>query len=378
MSQQYSGYGQQQQQQRQNLFQVWMGDLLPSWEEDTIRQIWLSVDPSLSEKIHSIRVIKDKTPNLAKLNNNPGYCFLRFTDYDTANELITNYQGKPIPNHKDKFFKLNWASSHTQNQQQQQGYQNTQDSSNRTQENSIFVGDLAQGVTDTMLLDAFKKNYPSAFSARIMIDSQTGKTRGFGFVKFRDIQELNKALIEMQGFVLNGRPIRVSTAGRSTSNTNGGQLKQSVQQSSTAPSSSGSQSYGFGNRLVIPPLPLAPPLNPASDPNNTALSVTNIDELTEQKELWEYFQPFGKIVLFKQTSKGSAIVVYADRLGAELAVREMNGCQVGFSRIVVKWGESPVKPPENNSDYPLTKDNVQNEFQLNENFLKNRNYDLIL
>ncbi|KAK7251619.1 hypothetical protein RIF29_34965 [Crotalaria pallida] len=52
---------------------------------------------------------------------------------------------------------------------------------------NIFVGDLSPEVTDATLFACFSV-YPSCSDARVMWDQKTGRSRGFGFVSFRNQQ----------------------------------------------------------------------------------------------------------------------------------------------------------------------------------------------
>ena len=65
----------------------------------------------------------------------------------------------------------------------------------------IFVGDLGNEVSDDALLRAFSR-YPSLLKARVVRDKKTKKTKGFGFVSFKDPQDYLKAMREMHGMLL--------------------------------------------------------------------------------------------------------------------------------------------------------------------------------
>ena len=62
----------------------------------------------------------------------------------------------------------------------------------------IFVGDLGNEVSDDALLRAFSR-YPSLNKARVVRDKRTKKTKGYGFVSFKDPQDYLKAMREMNG-----------------------------------------------------------------------------------------------------------------------------------------------------------------------------------
>lgn len=62
----------------------------------------------------------------------------------------------------------------------------------------LFCGDLGNEVNDDVLTRAFNK-YPSFQKARVVRDKRSGKTRGFGFVSFKDSQDYIRAMREMNG-----------------------------------------------------------------------------------------------------------------------------------------------------------------------------------
>jgi len=72
----------------------------------------------------------------------------------------------------------------------------------------LFCGDLGNEVNDDVLTRAFNK-YPSFQKARVVRDKRSGKTRGYGFVSFRDSQDYIKAMREMNGKYVGNRPIKL-------------------------------------------------------------------------------------------------------------------------------------------------------------------------
>ncbi len=75
----------------------------------------------------------------------------------------------------------------------------------------LFVGSLAWATNDVGLRSAFEK-FGEVLEAKVVVDRDTGRSRGFGFVTFADGEAANKATAEMDGAELDGRPIRVSEA----------------------------------------------------------------------------------------------------------------------------------------------------------------------
>ncbi|KAK6636778.1 hypothetical protein RUM43_010441 [Polyplax serrata] len=72
----------------------------------------------------------------------------------------------------------------------------------------IFCGDLGNDVTDEVLTRAFNK-YTSFLKAKVVRDKRTNKTKGFGFVSFKDPQDFIKAMKEMNGRYVGSRPIKL-------------------------------------------------------------------------------------------------------------------------------------------------------------------------
>ena len=77
--------------------------------------------------------------------------------------------------------------------------------------NKIFVGSLSWGTSDQMLNEAFAA-FGTISEAKVILDRETGRSRGFGFVTFDDDGAVEKAVAGMDGQELDGRSIRVNEA----------------------------------------------------------------------------------------------------------------------------------------------------------------------
>ncbi|MBW0498133.1 hypothetical protein O181_037848 [Austropuccinia psidii MF-1] len=75
----------------------------------------------------------------------------------------------------------------------------------------LFVGDLAPEVSDDGLAAAFSK-WPSFVKARVVRDKVTTKSKGYGFVSYKDPEDFMKAWKEMNGKYVGSRPIKISKA----------------------------------------------------------------------------------------------------------------------------------------------------------------------
>ncbi|MBN3315407.1 RBM42 protein, partial [Atractosteus spatula] len=72
----------------------------------------------------------------------------------------------------------------------------------------IFCGDLGNEVNDDILGRAFSR-YPSFLKAKVVRDKRTGKTKGYGFVSFKDPNDYVRAMREMNGKYVGSRPIKL-------------------------------------------------------------------------------------------------------------------------------------------------------------------------
>ena len=74
------------------------------------------------------------------------------------------------------------------------------------------MGDLDNSVTEEKLKEFFEEKYKSVVSAKIVIDNITKLGKGYGFVKFSNHDESIKAINEMNGKYLCGKPIKTNQA----------------------------------------------------------------------------------------------------------------------------------------------------------------------
>ncbi|KAG2267041.1 hypothetical protein Bca52824_074120 [Brassica carinata] len=64
----------------------------------------------------------------------------------------------------------------------------------------LFVGGLSWGTDDQSLREAFS-NFGEVIDSKVIVDRETGRSRGFGFVNFPDESAANAAILEMDGKV---------------------------------------------------------------------------------------------------------------------------------------------------------------------------------
>ncbi len=77
--------------------------------------------------------------------------------------------------------------------------------------NKLYVGNLAYSVRDDSLQQAFAQ-FGTVTSAKVMMDRETGRSKGFGFVEMGSDAEAQAAINGMNGQPLEGRAIVVNEA----------------------------------------------------------------------------------------------------------------------------------------------------------------------
>ncbi|KAF9057541.1 hypothetical protein BJ165DRAFT_1334294 [Panaeolus papilionaceus] len=222
---------------------LWWGELEPWMDEEYAKQVCnlMGWDPVNIKVPHPA-----PDPTSGQQSNNPGYCFLTFpTPAHAASVLnqVKHQQGNtgqspakaaPItmPN-STKPFVMNWASSMLAASPLATAFPATTTGTQPApaqqypKEYSIFVGDLAPETSNSDLVAVFRnpvlglrndrepkfiRPFLSCKSAKIMLDPVTGVSRGYGFVRFTDEADQQRALIEMHGLYCLSRPMRISPA----------------------------------------------------------------------------------------------------------------------------------------------------------------------
>ena len=297
--------------------------------------------------------------------SNAGYCFVDFSSPQAAAKAL-GLNGQQMPN-SSRPFKLNWASGG--------GLADRRD--DRGPEYSIFVGDLGPEVNEYVLVSLFQSRFPSCKSAKIMTDPLSGMSRGYGFVRFSDESDQQRALSEMQGVYCGNRPMRISTA---TPKNKGGPANMQMgmpggghaAHGGHAGPHGGNMGYGGGPGPGPGPMNYPPmggqyggqqPMNQFTDPNNTTVFVGGLSGYVTEDELRSFFQGFGEITYVKiPPGKGCGFVQFVQRHAAEMAINQMQGYPIGNSRVRLSWGRSqnnsgpagtPYRPAPPPPVYPM-------------------------
>jgi RNA recognition motif-containing protein len=175
-----------------------------------------------------------------------------------------------------------------------------------------------------------------------MSDPISGLSRGYGFVRFTDENEQQRALAEMQGVYCGNRPMRISTATpKNKTGGTGGPAGGPM----GAPMQGGPQMGMYNMGMGAPPMGgyygQAQPMNQFTDPNNTTVFVGGLSGYVTEDELRSFFQGFGEITYVKiPPGKGCGFVQFVQRHAAEMAINQMQGYPIGNSRVRLSWGRS--------------------------------------
>nr|VDD32090.1 unnamed protein product [Brassica oleracea] len=272
---------------------LWIGALQPWMDENYIMTVFAQTG-----EVQSAKVIRNKLTGMCE-----GYGFVEFANHAAAERVLQTYNGTQMPN-SDQTFRLNWAQAGAGERRQAEGPEYT-----------IFVGDLAPEVTDFMLAETFSSVYASVKGAKVMMDRSTGRTKGYGFVRFGDESEQMRAMVEMNGQYCSSRPMRLGPAANKKPLTMQPGMYQDTQ--------------GGGNPGE-------------SDPSNTTIFVGALDASVTDEELRAVFGQFGELTHVKiPPGKRCGFVQYATRASAEHALLNLNGTQLGGQSIRLSWGRSP-------------------------------------
>ncbi|KAF5471216.1 hypothetical protein F2P56_011669, partial [Juglans regia] len=286
---------------------LWIGDL-QYWVDES----YLHTCFAHTGEVVSIKIIRNKITGQPE-----GYGFVEFVSHAAAERILQAYNGTQMPG-TEQTFRLNWASFGIGEKRPDAG-----------PEHSIFVGDLAPDVTDYLLQETFRVQYPSVRGAKVVTDPNTGRSKGYGFVKFSDEAERNRAMTEMNGVYCSTRPMRISAA--------------------TPKKTTTVQPYTAAKAAYPVPVYTTPvPMLPADyDANNTTIFVGNLDPNVSEEELKQTFLQFGEIVYVKiPVGKGCGFVQFGTRASAEDAIQKMQGKMIGQQIVRISWGRSPTAKQE--------------------------------
>ncbi|KAJ8476325.1 hypothetical protein OPV22_020052 [Ensete ventricosum] len=323
---------QHQQQQQQSLYPhpgllaapqiepILSGNLPPGFDPSTCRSVYVGnvhlqvTEPLLQEVFQSTGLVEG-----CKLirKEKSSFGFVDYYDRRSAALAIVTLNGRQLFGQP---IKVNWAYASGQREDTSGQY-------------NIFVGDLSPEVTDATLFACFSV-YHSCSDARVMWDQKTGRSRGFGFVSFRNQQDAQSAINDLNGKWLGSRQIRCNWAMKGANANEDKQISDSKSVVELNGSADDSQENANDD-------------SPENNPQYTTVYVGNLAHEVTQVDLHRYFHALGAGVIEDvriQRDKGFGFVRYNDHSEAALAIQMGNGRIFCGKPIKCSWGSKPTPP----------------------------------
>ncbi|XP_027354275.1 oligouridylate-binding protein 1-like isoform X2 [Abrus precatorius] len=254
-----------------------------------------------------------------KLLLQSSYGFVDYHDRASAALAIMTLHGRQL---YGQALKVNWAYANS-SREDTSGHFN------------IFVGDLSPEVTDATLFACFSV-YPSCSDARVMWDHKTGRSKGYGFVSFRDHQDAQSAINDMTGKWLGNRQIRCNWATKGAGASSNEEKNNDSQNAVVL--TNGSSDGGQDNNNED---------SPENNPSYTTVYVGNLPHDVTQAELHCQFHALGAGVIEEvrvQRDKGFGFVRYNAHDEAALAIQMANGRVICGKAMKCSWGSKPTPP----------------------------------
>lgn len=87
--------------------------------------------------------------------------------------------------------------------------------------NRLYVGNLSFNTDEGTLQNAFAA-FGEVTEVKVIVDRETGRSRGFAFVTMSDANSARKAVAQMDGSMVDGRALRVNEAEERQQRSGGG------------------------------------------------------------------------------------------------------------------------------------------------------------
>ncbi|KAJ3013243.1 UNVERIFIED_CONTAM: hypothetical protein HDU68_000810, partial [Siphonaria sp. JEL0065] len=260
---------------------LFVGNLDPRVDEGYLEQLF-ALDPSLP--VVSVKIIAQPS--------GINYGFVEFRDTHLAEQAIQSLNGKRILNND---IRVNHA------------FKGTSAKDELSSHSHIFVGDLGAEINDELLAKAFSA-FGNLSDARVMWDPTSGKSRGYGFVAFKDRVDAERAINAMNNEWLGSRAVRVNWANQKSHAY--GPSKHEFQSRSAAPQEVTTLEAIMAQSHIY----------------NTTVYIGNITPHVSQIDVAPLFSQYGFIrELRLQSEKGFGFVKLDTHENAAMAIFSLNG-----------------------------------------------------
>ncbi|XP_028752165.1 oligouridylate-binding protein 1B [Neltuma alba] len=298
------------------------GNLPPGFDASSCRSVYVgNIHPQVTESLLQELFASNGPVEGCKLirKEKSSYGFIHYFDRRSAALAILSLNGRHLFGQP---IKVNWAYASGQREDTSGHY-------------NVFVGDLSPEVTDATLFACFSV-YPSCSDARVMWDQKTGRSRGFGFVSFRNQQDAQSAINDLTGKWLGSRQIRCNwaTKGAGSSEDKQGSDTKSVVELTNGSSEDVKETNNSDA--------------PENNPQYTTVYVGNLAPEVTQLDLHRHFHNLGAGAIEEvrvQRDKGFGFVRYSTHSEAAMAIQMGNTQSFLLGKqIKCSWGSKPTPP----------------------------------
>nr|CEL68157.1 TPA: RNA recognition motif-containing protein [Neospora caninum Liverpool] len=348
---------------------LWMGDLdraeLPVDEAYVRNDMFLEFNAFITH----VRVCRDRITRL------PSFGFVEFATEKHASYVLEHMNGRFVPGRCHKY-KLNWANfnltekpetkatfsrppelsrppGESVSRSSDSAGRRTSDSSCRQPQGnppadstSVWVGSLDPATSREEIEELFEQHYKTVCFVKLITDPNTGIGRGFGFVHFRDPDEAERALGEMNGAICRGRRIRVNRSNNSRASAQGTSQDPSVQSAmAKLYAATAYQAQKIAQDYCGGFVPTKRKRGVLAGGTTAKVVVRGLDPFCSEEEVERHLSHFGEIIQTKAVPGGKAYVTFAEQQAAENAVTYLSGCFIGANRVGLEHADA--QPPEN-------------------------------
>lgn len=136
-----------------------------------------------------------------------GFAFVTMNSVEDAERAIGQLDGSEVAG---RSIKVNFPAPKSSTERPRRDFERRAPSS-RDNPNKLYIGNLSWGMDDESLQELFSE-FGRVTDAKVVMDRETGRSRGFGFVTLSNANEVNEAVSALDGVEVDGRTIRVSLA----------------------------------------------------------------------------------------------------------------------------------------------------------------------
>ncbi|KAI9262195.1 hypothetical protein BDA99DRAFT_510500 [Phascolomyces articulosus] len=288
---------------------LYVGNLDPRVTEEMLQQIFSVISP-----VGTVKIIRDRNYTHGGFN----YGFVEFNEHTAAEQALQAMTGRSVFGQE---IRVNWAAQGSAQKEDTTGHYH------------IFVGDLSPEVTDEVLGSAFTP-FRTLSEARVMWDQSTGKSRGFGFVAFRERADAEQAIATMNGEWLGSRAIRCNWANQK--NTGAAAAVAAQQQPGGAPYLI-SQNMSYEQIFA------------QTSHYHTTVYIGNLPHGITQQDIAPYFQQYGYVSDIRlQSDRGFAFVKMDTHANAATSIYALQGFQIHGRPAKLSWGKDRSLQANNN------------------------------